>query len=115
MSAKDGIFKEIARAGLAALAGMMLLAVPAASATAPAKTAKVEQPATRITTPAQRCAALEKQFDDAAKTEADGKNLASAKKLRAEGGHLCEVGRHAAGALRLSRALAEIGLKAKEP
>jgi hypothetical protein len=115
MSAKDGIFKETARAGLAALVGAMLLAVPALAATAPVKAAKAEAPASRVTTPAQRCAALEKQFDDGAKGEADGRNLAAAKKLRTEGGHLCEVGRHAAGALRLSRALAEIGLKAREP
>ena len=63
----------------------------------------------------QRCAALEKQFDEASKTSGDGRNLPAAKKLRAEGGHLCDIGRHAAGALHLSEALAEIGLEPKEP
>lgn len=117
MSAKDGIFKEgPRRAGMALLVVLSLAAIGAAAAPTPPKvTAKVEAPVTKITTPAQRCAALEKQFDDAVKKDPDGRNFSSAKKLRAEGGHLCETGRHAAGALRLSHALAEIGLEPEEP
>ncbi len=82
----------------------------------PPKAAPRVAPVTRhVTTPAQRCAALEKQFDAALLKGVPARNLVNAKRLRAEGGHLCEIGRHAAGALRLSRALADLGLKPKEP
>jgi hypothetical protein len=117
MSAKDGIFKEgRRRIAFAALIAASFLAAGASAGTAPPKAvAKAETPAAKITTPAQRCAALEKQFDDAVKNGTDGHGLAAAKKMRAEGGHLCEAGKHATGALWLSRALAGIGLAPKEP
>jgi hypothetical protein len=117
MSAKDGIFKvSIRRAGLAMLVLVPLFAADPAGAASTSKTvAKATPPAARVITPTQRCAALEKQFDDALKSPGDGHNLTAAKKLRTEGGHLCDIGRHAAGALHLSRALAAIGLEPKEP
>ena len=121
MSAKDGIFKVAVR-GLV-LAGLALAPFSALGAATPPLlqpvAAKVQPPAKapapNIITPAQRCTALEKQFDEALKDSYDGHNLNAAKKLRAEGGHLCETGRHAVGALRLARALEEIGLEAEEP
>ena len=117
MSAKDGIFKVNARrAGLALIVLVSLFAAGAATATSPSKAvAKAPPPGAKVITPTQRCAALEKQFDDAVKSPGEGRNLPAAKKLRAEGGHLCDIGRHAAGALHLSQALAEIGLEPKEP
>jgi hypothetical protein len=118
MSVKDGILKvSIRRGGLAMLVLVPLFAAGAAAATSSTSkmVAKALPPAAKVITPTQRCAALEKQFDDALKSPGDGHNLTAAKKLRAEGGHLCEIGRHAAGALHLSEALAEIGLEPKEP
>jgi len=120
MSAKDGIFKVGLR--LLVLVGPALLS-PAALGAAPLRepvSAKVQPvpqkpPMPKVITPAQRCAALEKQFDEALKGTFDDRNLPAAKKLRSEGGHLCESGRHAAGALRLARALQAIGLEAEEP
>ena len=103
------------RAGLAMLILVPLFAAGDAAATSASKAVAKAAPAAKVITPTQRCAALEKQFDEAPKTSGDGRNLPAAKKLRAEGGHLCDIGRHAAGALHLSEALAEIGLEPKEP
>lgn len=69
------------------------------------------QPAKKVTTPAQRCTDLESQFDTALPKHGDAKNLTAAQKLRTEGQHLCEEGQHAAGALRLARALTDLGVK----
>jgi hypothetical protein len=78
---------------------------PKPAASQPAK------PAKKVTTPAQRCTDLESQFDAALPKHSDAKNLNAAQKLRAEGQHLCEEGQHAAGALRLARALVDLGVK----
>ena len=71
----------------------------------------VTPPAKKVTTPAQRCKDLEEQFDAALPKHADAKNLTTAQRLRAEGQHLCEEGQHAAGALRLAKALVDLGVK----
>ena len=71
----------------------------------------VSQPAKKVTTPTQRCTDLENQFDAALPKHSDAKNLTAAQKLRAEGQHLCEDGQHASGALRLARALVDLGVK----
>ena len=65
----------------------------------------------KVTTPAQRCTDLETQFDAALPKHRDAKNLAAAQTLRAAGQHLCEEGQHATGALRLARALIDLGVK----
>jgi hypothetical protein len=120
MSAKDGIFKVGVR--VLVLAGLALSTTAALGAepvlepvSAKVPVAPQKPPMPKVITPAQRCSALEKQFDEALKGTFDDRNLSAAKKLRSEGGHLCESGRHAAGALRLARALQEIGLEAEEP
>jgi hypothetical protein len=68
-------------------------------------------PAKKVTTPAQRCSDLESQFDVALPKHSDSKSLTSAQKLRADGQRLCDAGQHAAGALRLVKALADLGVK----
>ena len=73
--------------------------------------AKTAPPAKKVTTPAQRCKDLEEQFDIALPKHPEAKNISAAQKLRAEGQHLCEEGQHAAGALRLARALVDLGVK----
>ena len=99
------------------LAGLLAASVGAGNALGasttkpvPAKP-QVSQPLRKVTTPAQRCTKLETQFDAALTTHGDAKNLTAAQKLRADGEHLCEEGQHAAGALRLAKALIDLGVK----
>src|SRR6266536_1652019 len=67
-------------------------------------------PAKKVTTPAQRCSDLEGQFDIALPKHDDAKSLPAAQKLRADGQRLCDGGQHAAGALRLAKALIDLGV-----
>jgi hypothetical protein len=94
-----------------AVAGILLSAVPIGGGFA-APTPKIAL--TEVITPAERCDSLEKQFDKALPKHADAKNLAAAKKLRAEGERRCDAGKHAAGALALARALTELGVDVVE-
>jgi hypothetical protein len=106
-----------------ALAGFLWLAACVAALTSvgsPGIAAPITKPMTqkatvppvkKVTTPAQRCKDLEEQFDVALPKHADARNLVTAQKLRTEGQHLCETGQHAAGALRLARALVDLGVK----
>jgi hypothetical protein len=96
---------------LVASAGAAVALGAPASKPAQPKPAAGSQPAKKVTTPAQRCTDLESQFDAALPKHGDAKNLAAAQKLRAEGEHLCEEGQHAAGALRLAKALVDLGVK----
>jgi len=96
--------------GLAASAGAGSALGASTTKPVPSKPATL-QPTKKVTTPAQRCADLESQFDAALLKHGDAKNLTAAQKLRAEGQHLCEEGQHAAGALRLAKALIDLGLK----
>ena len=68
-------------------------------------------PAKKVTTPAQRCKDLEGQFDTALSKHNPAKALTAAQKLRADGERLCDAGQHAAGALRLAKALIDLGVK----
>src|SRR5438067_1104297 len=78
---------------------------PKPAAAAPTK------PAKKVTTPAQRCTELEGQFDGALQKHNDAKSLPAAQKLRTDGQRLCDGGQHAAGALRLAKALIDLGVK----
>src|SRR5262249_58898138 len=83
-----------------------------ASAKAPAqKPAAAVAPEKKVTTPTQRCKALEVQFDQALPKHSDGKSQPTAQKLRADGQRLCDAGQHAAGALRLAKALIDLGVR----
>jgi len=79
--------------------------------TKPAPQKPATPPMKKVTTPAQRCKDLEEQFDAALPKHADAKNLTNAQKLRTEGQRLCDEGQHAAGALRLAKALVDLGVK----
>src|SRR5262245_58464224 len=85
-------------------------AVSATTKPPPAKAAATA-PVKKVTTPAQRCKDLEGQFDIALPKHAGAKMLTAAEKLRADGEHLCDAGQHAAGALRLAKALVDLGVK----
>ena len=82
---------------------------PKPAAAPPAKAAAT--PAKKVTTPAQRCKDLEGQFDTALPKHNGAKTLTAAQKLRADGERLCDAGQHAAGALRLAKALIDLGVK----
>jgi hypothetical protein len=103
-------------AGLS-LVGLIVASAGAGNALGAAATKPVPpkpvaaQPAKKVTTPTQRCTDLEGQFDAALPKHGDAKNLTAAQKLRAEGQHLCEEGQHASGALRLAKALIDLGVK----
>ena len=64
-------------------------------------------------TPADKCTAFQKQFDEAATTHAKAAKFAEAKTLRSEGGDLCIAGKQAEGAAKLEKAIKDLGLKPK--
>ncbi len=121
MVSKDGFFKDRAlrRVGGIAAAALIWSAGAAIPGTVSVPKAAPKSPAPAVvrgvTTPAERCTALEKQFDLALLKGVKAHDPALARKLRAEGAHLCDTGRHAAGALRLAKALADLGLEPQEP
>jgi hypothetical protein len=89
-----------------AVASIFLLA-PLAGGTLAAPPKK---PPAVVVTPAERCDSLERQFDKALPKHEDAKALTAAKKLRVQGEKLCDRGKHAAGALALAQALADLGV-----
>ena len=69
---------------------------------------------TKVTVkPAERCTALETQFDAAAPAHKTAKNFAAAEKLRADGGKLCTAKHYSAGERKIVAALKDLGVKAK--
>ena len=60
---------------------------------------------------AERCTALEKQFDGAITAHAKDPKVESARLLRTQGGELCGKGMHEAGIIKLDQALKDIGMK----
>ena len=70
-------------------------------------------PAKPVVKPAERCAALQSQFDAALPAHQTAKRLAAAQKLRADGGKLCDGKHYAAGERKILAALRDLGVKAK--
>jgi hypothetical protein len=62
-------------------------------------------------TPAQRCTALEKQFDQQIGKHTTSSKVATAKSLRNDGGRLCLSGKPTDGVKKLEQALNDIGVK----
>jgi hypothetical protein len=60
---------------------------------------------------ADKCTALEKQFDQAIVKHGTAAKASDAKTLRTEGGKLCVAGKTAAGMKRIEQALNDIGVK----
>lgn len=105
-----------ARLLFAAVLGLATGTGTAFAASATPKAAPPPKPAAaaaakKVTTPAQRCTDLEGQFDVALPKHGGSKTLGAAQKLRADGQRLCDAGQHAAGALRLAKALVDLGVK----
>jgi hypothetical protein len=72
-------------------------------------------PAMAATTSAQKCTALEKQFDAAIVKHEKSAKAADAKTLRTEGGTLCASGKADEGVKKLQAAFNDIGVKPKMP
>jgi len=92
------------------LLGAPVLAAGPNAGTMPVKGAK--QTATMMT-PAQKCSALEKQFDAAIKKHGKADKAAEARTMRTQGGELCANGKRGDGVARLESALKGIGVKPK--
>lgn len=60
---------------------------------------------------ADRCAALETQFDQAITSHGTAPKAAAAKSLRTKGGSLCASNKQASGIKNLQQALKDLGLK----
>jgi hypothetical protein len=64
-------------------------------------------------TPAERCTALESQFDMAIKSHGTAANATEAKSMRTEGGQLCAGGKQSDGIAKLEHALKDLGVTPK--
>ena len=64
-------------------------------------------------TSAEKCTALQKQFDQAIKTHDKAPKANEAKTMRTEGGNLCASGKQADGAAKLEQAIKALGVKPK--
>lgn len=64
-------------------------------------------------TSAEKCTALQKQFDDAIKTHGKAQKATEAKTMREEGGNLCTSGKADEGVAKLETALKDLGVKPK--
>lgn len=60
---------------------------------------------------AEKCTALEKQFDRAIATHGKGTKAADARTLRTDGGKLCTSGKANEGVRKLQQALNDIGVE----
>ena len=62
---------------------------------------------------ADRCSALEAQFDQAITTHGNATKAAAAKSLRTKGGNLCNSNKQTSGIKNLQQALKDLGVKPK--
>lgn len=62
-------------------------------------------------TPAQKCTALEKQFDKVAGKHQGAPKIGDARTLRADGGKLCAEAKYTDGISKLEMAFSDIGVK----
>lgn len=82
---------------------LLPVAAVLAMAVAPAMAAQM--------TGAQRCTALEKQFDQAITQHGKATKAADARTLRTDGGKLCVAGKTDQGMKKIQQALNDIGVK----
>jgi hypothetical protein len=97
---------------ITALAAILLSGAAFADSTSPATTAPVNKPKqTNTQKMADRCAALETQFDQAITTHGNAAKAAAAKQLRTKGGNLCSSKKQATGIKNLQQARKDLGVK----
>lgn len=100
----------IIRTGIVAGIAAILLSGAAfadSATTAPAK----PKPTQSMQKLADRCSALEAQFDQAITTHGNAAKAAAAKQLRTKGGNLCNANKQASGIKNLQQALKDLGVK----
>ena len=94
--------------GLAAI--LLSTAALADSTTTPTPTTK-PKPTEQSQKLADRCTALEAQFDQAITTHGNAAKAAAAKSLRTKGGNLCNSNKQSSGIKNLQQALKDLGVK----
>jgi O-acetylhomoserine/O-acetylserine sulfhydrylase-like pyridoxal-dependent enzyme len=93
--------------GLAAI----LLSTAALADSTPATSTVKPKPTQNTQKMADRCSALETQFDQAITTHGNAAKAAAAKSLRTKGGTLCSSNKQASGIKNLQQALKDLGVK----
>lgn len=93
---------------VAGLAAILLSTAALADSAAPAAKPKPTQNTQKM---AERCSALEAQFDQALATHGNAAKAAAAKQLRAKGGNLCSSNKQSSGIRNLQQALKDLGVK----
>jgi O-acetylhomoserine/O-acetylserine sulfhydrylase-like pyridoxal-dependent enzyme len=93
--------------GLAAI----LLSTAALADSTPATSTVKPKPTQSAQKMADRCAALETQFDQAIATHGTAAKAAAAKQLRTKGGTLCSSNKQTSGIKNLQQALKDLGVK----
>ena len=94
--------------GLAAILLSTAALADSTTTTTPATTKQKTESTQKL---ADRCAALETQFDQAITTHGTAAKAAAAKQLRTKGGSLCSANKQASGIKNLQQALKDLGLK----
>ena len=93
------------------LAAILLSAAAFADSTPTTSTVKPLKPAQTPQQLAERCTALETQFDQAITTHGTASKAAAAKQLRTKGETLCKSSHQAGGIKNLQQALKDLGVK----
>jgi hypothetical protein len=95
--------------GLAAV--LLSTAALADSTTTPSSATAKQKPTETTQKLADRCSALETQFDQAITSHGNAAKAAAAKSLRTKGGTLCNSNNQARGIKNLQQALKDLGVK----
>ena len=93
------------------LAAILLSSAAFADSTTPATSTAKPKPTQNTQKLADRCSALETQFDQAITTHGTAAKAAAAKQLRTKGGTLCNSNKQASGIKNLQQALKDLGVK----
>jgi hypothetical protein len=94
--------------GLAAVLLSTAAFADSATTTTPATKTKPTEQSQKL---ADRCSALETQFDQAIATHGNATKAAAAKSLRTKGGNLCNSNKQSTGIKNLQQALKDLGVK----
>lgn len=101
----------IIRTSIATGLAAILLSTAALADSTPTTPSTKTKPTEQSQKLADRCAALEMQFDQAITTHGNATKAATAKSLRTKGGSLCSANKQASGIKNLQQALKDLGLK----
>ena len=93
------------------LAAILLSTAALADSTATTTPTTKTKPTEQSQKLADRCSALEMQFDQAITSHGNATKAAAAKSLRTKGGNLCNSNKQASGIKNLQQALKDLGVK----